>query len=94
MASRDKIVKKIKDGGALIIYVGTASLMKPYITKDNAERSAVGKVCSIASGATISIGVAGYASRIFNKVVDEVVEFIDDIRKPKSEVKTGGDENA
>lgn len=84
MADKSKIIKRIKDGGALVIYVGTASLMKPYIMRDNDERSAVGKVCSTFSGATISLGVAGYASKIFNKIVDEVADFIDDIRGKKS----------
>lgn len=84
MADRNKIIRNIKDGGTLVIYVGTASLMKPYITRDNAQRGAVGKVCSTVAGATASIGVAEFASRIFNRVVDEVAGFIEDVTKKKN----------
>lgn len=93
---RNSIIKSIKDGGSLVIYVGTASLMKPYITRDNEERSVVGKVCSTASGAVISLGVANFASKVFGKIVDEVVDFVNDIhKKPKPKTETeGGDQNA
>ena len=94
MADRSKIIKRIKDGGALVIYVGTASLMKPYITRDNEERSAVGKVCSTVSGTAISFGVAGFASKIFNKIVDEVADFIDDILPSKSKEEKDGESDA
>lgn len=95
MADKNKIVKSIKDGGALVIYVGTASLMKPYIVRDNDERSSVGKVCGTVAGAAASFGIAEFACRAFNKIVDEVTEFVDDIRGKKSpEQKEGGEQNA
>jgi len=95
MADRNKIVKNIKDGGALVIYVGTASLMKPYITRDNDERSAVGKVCGTVAGAAASFGIAGFACKAFNKIVDEVDHFIEDISGKKDKNTTeGGDQNA
>lgn len=91
---KNKLIKSIKDGGSLVIYVGTASLMKPYIVRDNDERSIVGKVCSTASGTVISLGVANFASKVFGKIVDEVSEFIADIRKKPESNKEGGDQNA
>ncbi len=90
---KNSIVKGIKDGGSLVVYVGTASLMKPYITRDNEERSVVGKVCSTASGAIIAIGIASFANKVFGKIVDEISDFVSDIhKKPKKE--EGGDQSA
>lgn len=84
MADRNKIVENIKKGGSLVIYVGTASLMKPFIFKDNDDRNAVGKVCAAASGAVISCGISSYASKFFGKMVDSVVDFIDDVKPKKN----------
>lgn len=89
---RTKVIKNIKDGGSLAIYVGTASLLKPYISNGNENRTAVGKVCSVAGGTVISLGVANWASKFFGKVVDEVVDFIDDV-KPKKK-NEGGSKDA
>lgn len=85
---RNKVIKNIKDGGSMVIYVGTAALMKPYITRDNDERNAVGKVCSIASGTVMSLGIANWASKFFGKLVDEVADFVDDVKTKKH--KDGG----
>lgn len=93
MADKNKIIKRIKDGGALVIYIGTASLMKPYIIRDNEDRSSVGKVCSTASGIAISFGIAEFANKAFNKIVDEVAKFINDI-SPQSKSEKGGDNHA
>ena len=94
LMDKSKVIKRIKDGGSLMIYVGTASLMKPYIMRDNEERSIVGKVCSTASGTVISIGIAGFANKVFGKIVDEVADFIDDIRKKPSKSEESGESNA
>ena len=84
MADKNKIVENIKKGGSLAIYIGTASLMKPLITKDQENRNPVGKVCAIGAGTVISCGISNYASKFFGKMVDSVVNFIDDV-KPKKD---------
>lgn len=84
MADRNKIVENIKKGGSLAIYIGTATLMKPLITKNQEERNAVGKVCAIGAGTVISCGISSYASKFFGKMVDTVANFIDDVKKPKN----------
>lgn len=86
---KDKIISNIKKGGSLAIYVGTASLMKPIISSGNENRSAVSKVCAIGTGAVISCGISSYASKFFGKMVDTVVEFIDDVKPKKNEEVTG-----
>lgn len=84
-----KLIEGIKKGGSLAIYVGTASLMKPIISNGNENRSAVSKVCAIGTGAVISCGISSYASKFFGKLVDTVVEFIDDVKPKKNEEVTG-----
>ena len=79
MANKENILKNIKNGGSLVIYIGTASIVRPLITKDNDTRNAVGKMCSLASGTVISCGIANYACKFFGNAVDKVAEFIEDV---------------
>ena len=90
MADKDRIVKNIKNGGTLAIFVGTASLMKPIIPQNNENRNPVEKACAVASGTAISLGLANFASNFFGKIVDEVVRFIDDVKTPKKEDRPNG----
>ena len=83
MADKDKIVSNIKTGGSMAIYVGTASIIKPIIKQHNQDRNAVTKLCSIVSGTVISCGISHVASQWFGKIVDKVVDFIDDVKHPK-----------
>lgn len=92
MADKSKIVKNIKDGGSLLIYIGTASLMKPIITRDNDERGPVGKIGALASGTVISCGIANFASKYFGKIVDEVADFVSDVMPKKKNPESGKDQ--
>lgn len=80
----NNIVKNIKTGGSMAIYIGTASIIKPVIKQHNQERNAVTKLCSVVSGTVISCGVSHIASKWFGKLVDKVADFIDDVKHPKS----------
>lgn len=86
------IVKNIKTGGSMAIYIGTASIMKPIIKQHNQDRNAVTKFCSVVSGTVISCGVSHIASKWFGKLVDKVANFIDDVKhpKPKGDNVNGG----
>ena len=77
------IVKNIKTGGSMAIYIGTASIMKPIIKQHNQERNAVTKLCSVVSGTVISCGVSHIASKWFGKLVDKVADFVGDVKNPK-----------
>ena len=80
--NKDSIVKTIKTGGSMAIYVGTASIIKPVIKQYNQDRNAVTKVCSVFSGTVMSCGVSHIASKWFGKLVDKVYDFIEDVRTP------------
>lgn len=80
---KNKIRENIKKAGSIVIYIGTASLMRPYITRDNENRNAVGKACAFASGTVISCGISASASKFFGKMVDKVADFIEDVKPPK-----------
>lgn len=88
----NNIVKNIKNGGSMAIYIGTASILKPIIKKYNQERNPVTKLCSVVSGTVISCGVSHVASKWFGTLVDKVANFIDDVKNPKAkeENKTNG----
>lgn len=80
MEDKEKI---IKDVGNMAIYVGTASIIKPIIKQYNQNRNPITKVCSTFTGVVISLGVSHVASKWFNKIVDKVGKFVDDVKSPK-----------
>ena len=84
MADKDRLVKDIKTGGSMAIYIGTASILKPYIKQYNQDRNPITKICSVVSDTVISCGVSHMASKWFGKIVDKVADFIDDVKHPKS----------
>lgn len=82
---KSRIIRDIKTGGSIGIYIGTASIMKPIVKQQNQNRSALGKMCSVISGTVISCGVSHIASNWFGKMVDKVADFIDDVTPRKKE---------
>ena len=82
---KTSLIKNIKNGGSMAIYIGTASIMKPIVREHNQERNALTKFCTVVSGTVISCGVSHIASRWWGKLVDKVVEFIDDVKHAKKE---------
>ena len=92
MEDKSNLVKNIKTGGSMAIYVGTASIIRPIIREHAAERNAVTKFCSVVSGTVISCGVSHIASKWFGKLVDKVDAFFNDVKNPKAkeDQKTDG----
>jgi len=90
MADKEKVVKDIKAGGSMAIYLGTASIIKPIIKEHSQERNAVTKICSVISGTVISCGISHIASKWFSKLVDKVSDFVDDVKHPKKETDADG----
>lgn len=79
------VIKNIKNGGSVAIYIGTASIIRPIVKQHNQERNAVTKLCSVISGTVISCGISKIASKWWNDVVDKVADFIDDVMPAKKE---------
>ena len=77
--NQKKVRERIKTGGSIVIYAGTASLMRPIIRNGNEERNGAMKLCSYGAGAVISCAIANTASKFFDKIVDEVGKFFDDV---------------
>lgn len=90
--NKSSMVRNIKTGGSMAIYIGTASIIKPYIKQHNQDRNAVTKLCSIVSGTVISCGVSHVASKWFGNIVDKIADFIEDVKTPpkKKENNTNG----
>ena len=85
MADSKSIVKNIKTGGSMAIYIGTASIIKPIIKEHNKERNGLAKFCSVVSGTVISCGVSKIASDWFCGIVDKIADFVDDVTPKKKE---------
>lgn len=93
---KSKWAKNIKTAGNLALYLGTASMVKPFVKEHSEERSGLAKVCTVFTGTVISCGVSALASKWWNKLVDNVTDFIDDVRNPKGkdEGVNGGTSNS
>ena len=79
---REKLIKGIKSGGSLLMYIGSAGLMNPIIRDARQNQSGPMKICSFGAGAILSLGLGSLASKCFDKVVDKTFDFYDDV-KPK-----------
>lgn len=91
-ARREKILKNIKLGGSLLMYIGSAGLMNPIIRDARQNQSGPMKVCSFGAGTVLSLGVGSLASKVFNKLVDKTVDFYDDV-KPRHKTNLIEDED-
>ena len=80
------------------MYIGSAALAMPVIQKAREKNNGLMGICALGAGAIISIGVGKMASNIFNKTVDKVYDFIDDVKPKEKEKKfiedTSEDEEA
>ena len=91
MADREKLIKNLKTGGDLMMYIGSAGLMSSYVRKAQNQHNPAMNGCIFASGAVLSLGLGKIASKWLDKAIDDIVDFIDDVRKPekKEEEKDG-----
>ena len=92
---REKIIKNIKRGGSVVMYIGTAGLVSPIVRRARENQNGAMGVCSTGAGVVLSAGVGKLASDIFCKIVDKVADFWDDIKPAPSEEseKKGAEEN-
>ncbi len=80
--NRDRIVKNIKTGGSMVMYIGSAGLMTPVIRNSQQNQNGAMNICSFGAGAVLSMGLGAVASKMFGKLVDKALDFWDDV-KPK-----------
>lgn len=78
-----KMLKNIKNGGSMAIYIGTASIVKPIVKEHSEERSSLSKICTVFTGTVVSLGVSALASKWWNKLVDNVADFWNDVKNPR-----------
>lgn len=79
------------------MYIGSAALVMPMIQKARENNNVLMGTCAIGAGAIISVGLGKIASNIFNKTVDKVSDFWDDVKpaeKNKEENDAEKDEEA
>ena len=91
MADKEKIIKNIKTGGDLMMYIGSAGIVSNVLSKNREHKNPAMNACILGSGAIFSLGLGKLASSWFEKAVDEIVKFVDDVKKP--EKKKENEEN-
>jgi hypothetical protein len=84
--NRDKLVKNVKTGGDILMYVGSAALMMPQIQKSKENQNALLGAAATGTGIILAAGLGSLASSVLNKAVDKVINFWDDV-KPKEDEK-------
>ncbi len=86
--NRKEMIDIVKKSGNVMVYVGTANLMRPIINKAREDQNGAMQACTILGGAVISFGIAKKASEWMNMAIDKFIDFIDDVkpkRKPEKE---------
>lgn len=84
---RERWAKNAKRAGTVMAYVGTASLMRPFVSKAREDQSGAMQACTIFSGTVLSIGLGKIATKFMNDTIDKVMDFIDDVKPKKKEEK-------
>lgn len=81
---RERIIRNVKRGGSVVMYVGTAGLISPMVRKARETQNGAMGICSTGAGVVLSAGIGKLASDIFSKVVDKVADFWDDVKPQKT----------
>lgn len=76
MADRGKIIKDIKTGGNLAIYIGVPSVVTPIVKERTRDSTPISRICAGFSGMVVSLGISAIAAEWFNTAVDKVADFI------------------
>lgn len=77
---REKRIQNVKTGGDLMMYVGSAALMLPCIKKARENQNSIMGLCATGAGAILSVGLGSAASKLFNKTVDKIADFWEDVK--------------
>lgn len=83
---RRKRIRAVKTGGDIVMYVGSAGLMVPVIKRAQENQSGLMGMCAAGAGIILAAGLGNIASRMFEKTVDKVIDFWDDV-KPSGPAK-------
>lgn len=92
MADREKVIKNIKRGGSVMMYVGTASMIRPAVAKAREDQNGAVQACAIFGGTMLTLGIARKATQWMNQAIDRVVDFYDDVKPKKKKEEEKADE--
>ena len=87
---QSKIVRNVKRGGTVMVYVGTASLIRPFVAKAREDQNGAMQACAIFGGTILTLGIAQKANEWMNNAIDKVVDFFDDVKPRKKEEEKDG----
>ena len=88
--NRDTVIKNVKTGGNILMYVGSAALMMPQIQRAKENQNGILGCCATGAGIVLAAGLGGIASSFLNKIVDKAINFWDDVKPKEEEEETNG----
>lgn len=77
---RKKRIRTAKIGGDMMMYVGSAALMRPFIAKAQETNNGIMSACATAAGTVLTLGIGNMASKVLERTIDKVVAFWDDVK--------------
>lgn len=83
---RKKRIQNVKTGGDIMMYIGAAGLIAPMVRSAKEKQSPLLQTCATGTGIILSIALGNFAGKMFEKTVDRIVDFWDDV-KPSGQVK-------
>lgn len=76
----ERRVRNVKTGGDILMYVGTAALLRPCIQRAKETNNGLLGGCATLAGAALAIGLGGIASNFLNKIIDKGMSFWDEVK--------------
>ena len=83
---RRRRIQNVKAGGDIMMYIGAAGLVAPFVRNAKEKTSPLLQSCVTGAGIILSLALGNFAGKKFEKTVDRVVDFWDDV-KPSGQAK-------
>ncbi len=83
---RRRRIQNVKTGGDIMMYIGAAGLVAPFVRSAKEKQSPLLQSCVTGAGIILSIALGNFAGKSFEKTVDRIVDFWDDV-KPSGQAK-------
>lgn len=87
---RSKLIKNIKAGADLAMYIGAAGLMGPIMRKAQENHNPAMNLCIFASTSVLTLGIGKIAGGWVEKTIDDIAAFIEEVKAPKKEETDNG----
>lgn len=88
--ANSRVIRNVKTGGDILMYIGSAALMRPQIQRAKENQNGILGTCATGAGIILAFGLGSVASTFMHKAIDKVVDFWDDVKPKDKEEETNG----